>query len=103
MEDVPDIKRSQAVIGLDSKTRDIRRTIPVDSSTIDTNASSVEQVIGISQYFGKSVRRKEVQATFELFFHLGLQGVVVADTFCVGLAAAPAEVREWNACVAGKI
>src|SRR6266403_3279321 len=103
MEDVPDIKRSQTVIGLDSKTGDIRCTIAVDSSTIHTYASSVEQVVGIGQYFGKSVRGKEVQATFELFFHLGLQGVIVADTFCVGLAAAPAEVRQWNACMAGKI
>ncbi len=87
VHDVANIERSQTVIVRNSGAWNIR-------GPETSRAPAVEQIASVGARLRPGVGRKEAQPTRELFFRLGLEGMIVAVSAGDGVARVLPEIKE---------
>ena len=92
VDDIANIERSQAVVVLNSGARNIWS--PETSRT-----PAVKQIAGIGARLRPGVGRQETQTIGELFFRLGLKGMIVTVPVGGGVAVVLPEIGEWDAAL----
>src|SRR5262250_2943204 len=87
MQDVSDIEIRQAVISMDSDSRDVRGSIAVAGE-------SVQQVQSIGTDLRPGVRREKAQPVLELLLRARLEPMVITASPVGGQTRALSKVRE---------